>query len=76
MEHLIKGLVSYISHLKRNIILGINEIKKDLFKNCCKTELFLAEESFEQKIKLQVTYAAGIIPVVQTIIESVIKFGG
>jgi hypothetical protein len=41
-----------------------------------KTELFLAEESLEQKIKLQVTYAAGIIPVILTIIQSVIKFGG
>ena len=39
-------------------------------------DLFLAEESFEQKIKLQVTYAAGIIPVILTIIQSVIKLGG
>lgn len=41
-----------------------------------KTELFLAEEPLEQKIKLQVTYAAGIIPVILTIIQSVINFGG
>ncbi len=41
-----------------------------------KTELFLDEESFEQKIKLQVTYAAGIIPVILTIIQSVINFRG
>ena len=41
-----------------------------------KTELFLAEEALQQKIKLQVTYAAGIIPVILTIIQSVIKFGG
>jgi hypothetical protein len=39
-----------------------------------KTELFLAEESFEQKIKLQVTYAAGIIPVILTVIQFVINF--
>ncbi|HKQ21991.1 MAG TPA: hypothetical protein VJS91_08125 [Nitrososphaeraceae archaeon] len=37
-------------------------------------ELFLAEESFEQKIKLQVTYAAGIIPVILTVIQFVINF--
>lgn len=37
-------------------------------------ELFLAEESFEQKIKLRVTYAAGIIPVILTVIQSVINF--
>jgi hypothetical protein len=37
---------------------------------------FLAEESFEQKIKLQVTYAAGIIPVILTVIQSVINFRG
>jgi len=41
-----------------------------------KTELFLAEEPLEQKIKLQVTYAAGIIPVILTIIQSVINFSG
>jgi hypothetical protein len=41
-----------------------------------KKELFLTEEPLEQKIKLQVTYAAGIIPVVLTIIQSVIKFKG
>lgn len=41
-----------------------------------KEELFLAEESFEQKIKLQVTYAAGVIPVILTIIQSVINFRG
>ena len=39
-------------------------------------ELFLAEESFEQKIKLQMTYAAGIIPVILTVIQSVINFRG
>ena len=39
-------------------------------------ESFLAEESFEQKIKLQVTYAAGIIPVILTVIQSVINFRG
>jgi hypothetical protein len=39
-------------------------------------ELFLAEESFEQKIKLQVTYAAGIIPVILTIIQFAINFRG
>ena len=37
-------------------------------------ELFLGEESFEQKIKLQVTYAAGIIPVILTVIQFVINF--
>ena len=41
-----------------------------------KTELFLTEEPLEQKIKLQVTYAAGIIPVILTIIQSVINFSG
>ena len=41
-----------------------------------KTELFLAEESLEQKIKLPVTYAAGFIPLILTIIQSLIKFGG
>src|SRR6266487_3254345 len=41
-----------------------------------KTELFLTEEPLEQKIKLQVTYAAGIIPVILTIVQSVIKFKG
>jgi hypothetical protein len=41
-----------------------------------KTELFLTEEPLEQKIKLQVTYAAGIIPVILTIIQSVINFRG
>jgi hypothetical protein len=41
-----------------------------------KEELFLAEESFEQKIKLQVTYAAGVIPVILTVIQSVINFRG
>ena len=41
-----------------------------------KTESFLVEESLEQKIKLQVTYAAGIIPVVLTVIQSVINFKG
>ena len=41
-----------------------------------KTELFLAEETLQQKIKLQVTYAAGIIPVILTIIQSVINFRG
>jgi hypothetical protein len=39
-------------------------------------DVFLAEESFEQKIKLQVTYAAGIIPVILTVIQSVINFRG
>ena len=37
-------------------------------------ELFLVEESFEQKIKLQVTYAAGIIPVILTVIQFAINF--
>jgi hypothetical protein len=41
-----------------------------------KTELFLAEEPLEQKIKLQVTYAAGIIPVILTVIQSIINFRG
>lgn len=41
-----------------------------------KIELFLTEEPLEQKIKLQVTYAAGIIPVILTIIQSVINFSG
>jgi hypothetical protein len=40
-----------------------------------KTELFLAEEPLK-KIKVQVTYAAGIIPVILTIIQSVINFSG
>jgi hypothetical protein len=40
------------------------------------TELFIVEEPLEQKIKLQVTYAAGIIPVILTVIESVINFKG
>lgn len=40
------------------------------------TELFLVEEPLEQKIKLQVTYAAGIIPVILTVIQSVINFKG
>ncbi|TLX92064.1 MAG: hypothetical protein E6K94_02210 [Thaumarchaeota archaeon] len=41
-----------------------------------KAELFLTEEQLEQKIKLQVTHAAGIIPVILTIIQSVIKLKG
>jgi hypothetical protein len=41
-----------------------------------KTELFLAEEPLEKKIKLQVTYAAGIIPVILTIIQIVINYKG
>jgi hypothetical protein len=41
-----------------------------------KTESFLTEEPLEQKIKLQVTYAAGIIPVILTVIQSVINFSG
>ncbi|MDW0259909.1 MAG: hypothetical protein QN648_03695 [Nitrososphaeraceae archaeon] len=41
-----------------------------------KTELFLAEEPLEKKIKLQVTYAAGIIPIILTVIQSVINFSG
>jgi hypothetical protein len=40
------------------------------------TELFLVEEPLEEKIKLQVTYAAGIIPVILTVIQSVINFEG
>ena len=40
------------------------------------TELFLVDEPLEQKIKLQVTYAAGIIPVILTVIQSVINFKG
>jgi hypothetical protein len=38
-----------------------------------KRELFLTEEPLEQKIKSKVTYAAGIIPVVLTAIQSVTK---
>jgi hypothetical protein len=38
-----------------------------------KRELFLTEEPLEQKIKLQITYAAGIIPGVLTVIQSVTK---
>jgi hypothetical protein len=111
MEHVIKGLNSYNSFLKRHIKLEINEIKKiyskittlpskeksdtvnriiksfesadgdtlepvrylsSLYDN--KTESFLTEEPLEQKIKLQVTYAAGIIPVILTVIQSVINF--
>jgi len=41
-----------------------------------KTELFLAEEPLEKRIKLQVTYAAGIIPIILTVIQSVINFRG
>lgn len=41
-----------------------------------KTELFLVEEPLEQKIKLQLTYALGIIPVILTVIQSVINFKG
>ena len=41
-----------------------------------KTELFLVEEPLAQKIKLQVTYALGIIPVILTVIQSVINFKG
>jgi hypothetical protein len=41
-----------------------------------KTEIFLTEEPLEQKIKLQVTYAAGIIPVILTIVQSVIRLKG
>ncbi len=41
-----------------------------------KTELFLTEEPLEQKVKLQVTYAAGIIPVILTVVQSVITFKG
>jgi hypothetical protein len=41
-----------------------------------KTELFLAEEPLEKKIKLQVTYAAGIIPVILTVIQIVINYRG
>ena len=39
-------------------------------------ELFLTEEPLEQKIKMQITYAAGIIPVVLTIMQSVVNFRG
>jgi len=39
-------------------------------------ELFLSEEPLEQKIKIQVTYAAGIIPVILTIMQSVVNFRG
>jgi hypothetical protein len=42
----------------------------------CETELFLVEEPLEQKIKLQVTYALGVIPVILTVIQSVINFKG
>lgn len=38
-----------------------------------KTELFLTEEPLEQKMKSQVTYAAEIIPVILTVIQSVTK---
>ena len=41
-----------------------------------KTELFLVEEPLEQKIKLEVTYAVGIIPVILTVIQSVMNFKG
>jgi hypothetical protein len=41
-----------------------------------KRELFLTEEPLEQKIKLQVTYALGIIPVILTVIQRVINFEG
>jgi len=41
-----------------------------------KTELFLVEEPLEQKIKLQVTYEAGLIPVILTDMQSVINFKG
>jgi hypothetical protein len=41
-----------------------------------KTELFLAEEPLEKRIKLQVTYAAGIIPIILTVIQSIINFRG
>ncbi len=37
------------------------------------SDVFLAEEPLQEKIKTQVTYAAGIIPVALTIIERVIK---
>jgi hypothetical protein len=37
-----------------------------------KRELFLTEEPLEQKIKLKITYAVGIIPVL-TVIQSVTK---
>ena len=40
------------------------------------TELFLVEEPLEQKIKLQVTYAVRIIPVILTVIQTVINFKG
>jgi len=35
--------------------------------------VFFTEEPLEQKIKLQITYAAGIIPVILTVIQSVTK---
>jgi hypothetical protein len=38
-----------------------------------KTELFFTEEPLEQKIKSHVTYAAGIILVILTVIQSVTK---
>jgi hypothetical protein len=41
--------------------------------NDTKRELFLAEEPLEQKIKLQITYAAGIIPVILTVMQSLTK---
>ena len=40
------------------------------------TELFLAQEPLEKKIKVQVTYAAGIIPVILTVIQIVINYRG
>ncbi len=53
------------------------ELVQKLFQlHDVKTELYLTEEPLGQKIKLQVTYAAGIIPVILTIIQSVINFSG
>lgn len=51
-------------------------VRKLLQLHDVKPKLFFTEEPLEQKIKLQVTYAAGIIPVILTIIQSVINFSG
>ena len=41
-----------------------------------KTELFIAEEPLEKKIKVHVSYAAGIIPVIWTVIQIIINYSG
>ena len=44
--------------------------------NDSRTESLLVEEAIEQKKKLQVTQAAGIIPIILTVIQSVSNFKG